>query len=102
MSKSNSSPKIKLHLIFLEINEFADMDDDEFADEHLGEVQEPEDEPSMTRTIGDRTVYLGEIPYDGENTPEEIAELEEIYAAIDRQNLPSTYDSRAKGKYIIY
>lgn len=80
-----------------EINEFADMDDDEFAEEHLGEVQEPEDEPGMTRTIGDRTVYLGEIPYDGENTPEEIAELEEIYASIDRQNLPSTYDSRAKG-----
>jgi len=77
-----------------EINEFADMDDDEFAEEKLG----LDNEPPVTRTFGGQTFYLGRIhnPED-RNTPEEIAELDEIYAAIDRETLPKSYDSRAHG-----
>ena len=80
------------------MNKFADMDDDEFAEEKLG----LEEEPPVTRTFGGQTFYLG-LVRNGEdrNTPEEIAELDEIYAAIDRQNLPANYDSRAKGKNIV-
>ena len=90
--------KTKLKLNFLEINEFADMDDDEFAEEKLG----LDNEPPVTRTFGGQTFYLGLIrnPED-RNTPEEIAELDEIYAAIDRETLPKSYDSRAHGKYYI-
>ena len=42
----SSFPKTKLKLNFLEMNEFADMTDDEFADEKLGEMESPEDEPA--------------------------------------------------------
>ena len=90
----------KLKLNFPEINEFADMTDDEFAAEKLGENETPEDEPA-TRIFGGRKFYLGLIHDERKNTPEEIAELDEIYAAIDRDDLPESYDSRAKGKYII-
>ena len=76
------------------MNKFADMDDDEFADERLGLKNEPEDELS-----GKRIFYMGLIHDDGENTPEELAELNKVYAAIDRESLPSSYDSRAHGKY---
>ena len=68
---------------------------DEFAQEKLGELVD--DEPSKGRIFS-----LGLIHDDGENTPEELAELEKIYAAIDRETLPSSYDSRALGKCIIY
>ena len=33
------------------------------------------------------------------NTPEEIAELDEIYNSIDRASLPASWDSRTLGKY---
>ena len=33
----------------------------------------------------------------GQNTPEELERLEEIYSAIDKQYLPASYDSRAYG-----
>ena len=89
-------PKLKLN--FLEINEFADMDDDEFANEKLGEMESPEDEPAA-RIFGGRKFYLGLIHDEGENTPEEIEELDKIYASIDRETLPESYDSRALGKY---
>ena len=89
-------PKLKLN--FLEINEFADMDDDEFAYEKLGEMESPEDEPAA-RIFGGRKFYLGLIHDEGENTPEEIEELDKIYASIDRETLPESYDSRALGKY---
>ena len=69
------------------------MIDDEFAQEKLGELV---DEPSKTRIFS-----MGLIHDDGENTPEELAELDKIYAAIDRETLPSSYDSRALGKYTI-
>ena len=69
------------------------MIDDEFAQEKLGELA---DEPSKTRIFS-----MGLIHDDGENTPEELAELDKIYAAIDRETLPSSYDSRAIGKCII-
>jgi len=79
-----------------EINEFADMDDDEFANEKLGEMESPEDEPAA-RIFGGRKFYLGLIHDEGENTPEEIEELDKIYASIDRETLPESYDSRALG-----
>ena len=90
--------KTKLKLNFLEINEFADMDDDEFANEKLGEMESPEDEPAA-RIFWGRKFYLGLIHDEGENTPEEIEELDKIYASIDRETLPESYDSRALGKY---
>ena len=94
-------PKLKLN--FLEINEFADLDGDEFANEKLGEMESPEedsqqDEPGA-RIFRGRKFYLGLIHDEGENTPEEIEELDKIYASIDRETLPESYDSRALGKY---
>ena len=50
-----------------------------------------EDEPEP------REFYFGLIHDEGKNTPEEIEELNKIYASIDRETLPETYDSRAKG-----
>ena len=84
-----------LILNFSEINEFADYTDDEL-DEKLGEMESPLDEPAA-RIFGGRKFYLGLIHDEGENTPEEIEELNKIYASIDRETLPETYDSRAKG-----
>merc|ERR1712156_1337491 len=79
-----------------EINEFADYTDDELVEEKLGEMESPLDEPAA-RIFGGRKFYLGLIHDEGENTPEEIEELNKIYASIDRETLPETYDSRAKG-----
>ena len=59
-------------------------------------MESPLDEPAA-RIFGGRKFYLGLIHDEGENTPEEIEELNKIYASIDRETLPETYDSRAKG-----
>ena len=96
-SNANAN-ETKLKLNFPEINEFADYTDDEL-DEKLGEMESPLDEPAA-RIFGGHKFYLGLIHDEGENTPEEIEELNKIYAFIDRESLPETYDSRAKGNYI--
>ena len=62
-------------------------------------MESPLDEPAV-RIFEGRKFYLGLIHDEGENTPEEIEELNKIYASIDRETLPETYDSRAKGNYI--
>ena len=96
-SNANAN-ETKLKLNFPEINEFADYTDDEFVDEKLGEMESPLDEPAV-RIFEGRKFYLGLIHDEGENTPEEIEELDKIYASIDRETLPESYDSRALGKY---
>ena len=62
-------------------------------------MESPLDEPAA-RIFGGHKFYLGLIHDEGENTPEEIEELNKIYASIDRETLPETYDSRAMGNYI--
>ena len=95
-SNANAN-ETKLKLNVPEINEFADMTADEISDTKLGEIESPEDEPAA-RIVGGHKFYLGMIHDEGENTPKEIEELDEIYSAIDRETLPESYDSRAKGK----
>ena len=36
------------------------------------------------------------------NTEEEIADLNRIYSEVDRQSLPASWDSRAKGMFICF
>ena len=36
------------------------------------------------------------------NTEEEIADLDRIYSEVDRQSLPASWDSRAKGMFICF
>ena len=77
-------------MIFLEINEWSDMDELEFAIEKFG--RDPEESES-------RRYYFGRLDKDPDaaNTPEELAELDRIYNEVDRQSLPKSYDARAKG-----
>ena len=88
---------------FLEINEFADLDDDEFVYENLGVKESPEEDlqedEAGAQIFRGRKFYLGLIHDRGENTLEEIEELDKIYASIDSETLPESYDSRALGKY---
>ena len=74
-------------MIFLEINKWSDMDEIEFGLEKFGmDPVEPEQR------------YFGWITDENAaNTPEELAHLDRIYNEIDRQSLPASYDSRAKG-----
>ena len=97
VGKFSNANETKLKLNFPEINEFADMTADEISDTKLGEIESPEDEPAA-RIVGGHKFYLGLIHDEGENMPKEIEELDEIYSAIDRETLPESYDSRAKGK----
>ena len=77
-------------MIFLEINEWSDMDELEFAIEKFG--RDPEESET-------RRYYFGRLDKDPDaaNTPEELAELDRIYNEVDRQSLPKSYDARAKG-----
>ena len=76
-------------MIFLEINEWSDMDEVEFAIEKLG--RDPVESEQ-------RHYYMGRINNpDAANTPEELAELDRIYNEVDRQSLPNFWDARAKG-----
>ena len=48
-----------------------------------------------------RTGLLVTPKHERVNTPEERAFLDEIYAKYDRDNLPNSWDSRAKGNEFI-
>ena len=85
-------------LFIVEMNEWGDEDADEFGRELMGDIGDGpwNEEP------GEPRFYFGLIHDDDENTPEEISRLDKIYNAIDRRllgnSLPSSYDSRSKGK----
>ena len=85
------------------------MSDEEFAEEKFGLNAEKQSEertftpprpidqlPDHIPQPKERFYGLIEEP-NGQNTPEELERLEEIYSAIDKQYLPASYDSRAYG-----
>jgi len=73
-----------------EINEWSDMDPVEFAIEKTGaNPVDPEQRYYETRGVI--------IDPNAANTEEEIADLDRIYSEVDRQSLPASWDSRAKG-----
>ena len=77
------------------LNEWSDVPKDEFEKDREGY------DPKMERTFSYTAKKgLGYI-YDPnrKNTPEELAELDEIYSSIDRASLPAKWDSRTLGKY---
>ena len=77
------------------LNEWSDVPKDEFEKDREGY------DPKMERTFSYTAKKgLGYI-YDPnrKNTPEELAELDEIYSSIDRESLPASWDSRSLGKY---
>ena len=73
---------------FLGIHEWDDMDDEEFAKEKFGLEEEG-------GVVGRRSFGLIDEP-NAENTPEELARLDEIYNSLDRA-LPYSFDARAYG-----
>ena len=76
---------------FSGIHEWDDMDDEEFAKEKFGlEVE--------GGVVGRRSFGLIDEP-NAENTPEELARLDEIYNSLDRA-LPYSFDARAYGTNI--
>jgi len=75
------------------LNEWSDVPKDEFEKDREGY------DPKMERTFSYTAKKgLGYI-YDPnrKNTPEELAELDEIYSSIDRESLPASWDSRSLG-----
>ena len=80
--------KMKKKFFFLGIHEWDDMDDEEFAKEKFGLEEEG-------GVVGRRSFGLIDEP-NAENTPEELARLDEIYNSLDRA-LPYSFDARAYG-----
>ena len=82
------------------MNELGDVDNDEFVREKTGDIGKG----PLSEEPGEPRFYFGLIPDEGENTLEEIFQLDKIYDTIDRRllegnnSLPSSYDSRAKGE----
>merc|ERR1712038_2184220 len=73
-----------------EINEWSDMDPVEFAIEKTG-LNPVEPDQRYYETKG----WINDP--NAANTEEEIADLDRIYSEVDRQSLPASWDSRAKG-----
>ena len=88
--------------LFAEMNELGDVDNDEFVREKTGDIGKG----PWSEEPGEPRFYFGLIHDEGENTVEEISQLDKIYDKIDRRflegnnSLPSSYDSRAKGEYV--
>ena len=86
--------------LFAEMNELGDVDNDEFVREKTGDIGKG----PWSEEPGEPRFYFGLIHDEGENTLEEISQLDKIYDTIDRRllegnnSLPSSYDSRAKGE----
>ena len=86
--------------LFAEMNELGDVDNDEFVREKTGDIGKG----PWSEEPGEPRFYFGLIHDEGENTVEEISQLDKIYDKIDRRflegnnSLPSSYDSRAKGE----
>ena len=84
------------------MNELGDVDNDEFVREKTGDIGKG----PWSEEPGEPRFYFGLIHDEGENTLEEISQLNKIYDKIDRSflegnnSLPSSYDSRAKGEYV--
>ena len=78
-----------------EVEPWDDETDEEFEKEKEG-LDPPAD---MTRIIPEeRGMGLIVTPeHERINTPEEMAFFDEIYAKYDRESIPATWDSRAKG-----
>ena len=71
------------------------MDPVEFAIEKTGaNPVDPEQRYYETRGVI--------IDPNAANTEEEIADLDRIYSEVDRQSLPASWDSRAKGMFICF
>ena len=84
------------------MNDFGDVDDEEFIREKTGDFGKG----PWSEEPGEPHFYFGLIHNEGETTLEEISQLDKIYDKIDRRflegnnSLPSSYDSRAKGEYV--
>ena len=87
--------KFFYQLLILEINEWSDMDPVEFAIEKTG-LNPVEPDQRYYETKG----WINDP--NAANTEEEIADLDRIYSEVDRQSLPASWDSRAKGMFISF